>query len=135
MILILCVDDRFGMLFNGRRLSSDSAVTNKILALSKEKRLWMNCYSQDLFPETDTLCVCDDFLEQAPNGDYCFVETVNPEPYLERAEKVILFHWNRNYPADLHFPIKALESGWHIVDSVDFPGTSHERISMEVYSR
>lgn len=135
MILILCVDTRYGMVFHGRRQSRDSAIIREILALSNGKRLWMNSYSQSLFPADAQLRVCADFLQQAQDGEYCFVETTDVEPYLVHAERVILFHWNRSYPADLHFPIEALERDWSVVEVSDFPGTSHDKITMEVYSR
>lgn len=133
MILIACVDNRFGMLFNGRRLSRDQAVTERILLETTGKKLWMNRYSAQLFPEDATFRREDSFLQLAGDGDYCFVECEDPTPYLDRVEKIVLFHWNRDYPADLYFPRCALREQWHLTETVDFPGNSHSKITMEVY--
>ena len=47
MILITVVDDRMGMCFNRRRLSRDRVLSDKILALTNEKVLWMSSYSEN----------------------------------------------------------------------------------------
>ena len=48
MHMVICLDDRNGMLFNGRRLSSDKAVCSRIREKA-QGRLWMNAYSAKLF--------------------------------------------------------------------------------------
>ena len=50
----------------------------------------------------------------------------------EKIEKIVLFRWNRHYPADVHFQFPGK---WHLVQTEDFPGSSHEKITMEVYER
>ena len=135
MILIICVDDQFGMMFNDRRQSSDRAVIKRIIEMSNGNRLWMDPYSTVLFPESTQICCDINFLRRASRGDYCFVETVDIENNLDCAEKIILFRWNRRYPADLYFPVTALDNGWRRVEISEFTGTSHERITMEVYER
>ena len=133
MVLVVCVDDRYGMLFNGRRQNSDRAVTKKIMELSAGNKLYMNRYSSGLFPENISICINDDFLTKAAMGDYCFVENIDVSPYISNAEKIVIFRWNRRYPADLHFPKQVLDGGWKVEYSLDFTGSSHERITMEVY--
>ena len=135
MILVVCVDDSFGMLFNRRRQSSDSEVVKKILELSGNKRLLINSFSRSLFDENQALCIDDDFLINASEGEYCFAEDVDVAPYISRAEKIVLFRWNRRYPADLFFPSNILEDGWKLEYAQDFPGNSHKKITMEVYCR
>lgn len=135
MVVIVCVDDRYGMLFNHRRQSSDSAVVERILSLTDGKRLWMNSYSQSVFPENAELSICEDFMKSAPVGDYCFLENRDVRPYLDCVEKFILFRWNRKYPFDLSFPVGELEKNWRLNWSEDFRGNSHECITMEVYCR
>ena len=133
MILVVCVDDRYGMRFNNRRQSSDRAITDKILELLEGKRIWMEHYSESLFPGSSQLCIDNDFLQRASLGDYCFVERFDVEGYLNRAEKIVLFCWNRKYPADLYFPQYLLTNDWRLVETLDFTGTSHEKITMKVY--
>ena len=37
----------------------------------------------------------------AMEGEWCFFEDVDPAPWLSKAEKVVLYRWNRIYPAVL----------------------------------
>lgn len=135
MILIVCVDDDFGMSFNRRRQSSDRVATDKILHICGEKPLWVDPYSVSLFPDGTNLSVDKDFLERAASGEFCFAEAVPVEPWLDKAEKVILVRWNRKYPSDVIFPYEALKMNWKLSDTEEFKGYSHDKITIEVYQR
>lgn len=132
MKIIVCLDDRNGMLFNRRRQSSDQVVCQKIIELAKDSQLWMNIYSGKLF-SSENMNIAEDFLAQAQPGDYCFVENTDVFPYREQVEEVYAFRWNRVYPADTHFP--AVFLGGEKVTVAEFPGKSHPKITLEVYSR
>ena len=54
MVLIVCVDDHNGMMFNHRRQSQDRILRADILELTDGKKLWMNAYSKKQFAESDT---------------------------------------------------------------------------------
>jgi hypothetical protein len=123
------------MLFNHRRLSSDRAVTKKILELASGNKLWMNAYSSGLFPAEVPLSVDEDFLENAGAGEFCFVEDADIRPWVDRTQKIVLFCWNRKYPADLYFPADILNSRWKADSVCEFTGNSHDKIRMEVYVR
>lgn len=136
MILIICTEDRWGMAFNGRRLSMDRAVREKMLEIAAGKTLWMSGYSRKQFEEEEEkgpIRVDDRFLEKAGKGEYCFAELEDVTPYGDRLEGIILFRWNRRYPADQYFDPELLKS-FHLVKTEEFPGSSHEKITMEVYS-
>ena len=45
MIAIVCIDDNGGMMFNNRRQSRDKLLTEKIIDISKESKLWICEYS------------------------------------------------------------------------------------------
>ena len=130
MHLIMCLDDRNGMLFNRRRLSSDKAVCQRITANTQGK-LWMNSYSAKLFADYE-ICVDEAFLHNAAAGDTCFVESPDFEKFTETIESITIYRWNRTYPSDRKLPAKLLE-GWRMIASVDFPGNSHETITEEKY--
>ncbi len=135
MILIVCVDDGMGMLFNKRRQSQDKVLREHILSITDNGRLWMNHYSARQF-EPDSapqINVDDNFLDEASPGEYCFSEDTDVSPYEQWLEKIVLFKWNRRYPSDLHFNIDL--SRWHLIETHDFPGASHEKITKEVYFR
>ena len=137
MIILAVVDDNNGMLFNKRRQSQDRVLRQQILSQTQETCLWMNSYSYKQFSkeisgdETGWVKVDEAFLNEVGQGEFCFVENVDILPYLERIEKIILFKWNRVYPADCYFPIDL--SGWRLMETEEFIGSSHEKITKEVY--
>lgn len=133
MILIICVDDNGGMLFNHRRQSQDRLLRERILSLTAGKQLWMNHYSAKQFEAIPQVNVDDNFLSKASDGEYCFVEDALLSPYEKRIEEVILFKWNRKYPGDLYFDINLNDESWKMTSTQDFQGSSHEKITMEVY--
>ena len=55
MHLIVCVDDRDGMSFCGRRLSRDRELIAHILKLTAGRKLWMSAYSAKMFPDADVM--------------------------------------------------------------------------------
>ncbi len=140
MIIMAAVDNQKGMMFNRRRQSQDRLLREKILEISSGSSLWMNAYSYTQFSDGPTECpvsgriiVDEDFLEKAGEGDYCFVEDTPVAPYFDRIERVILFQWNRDYPADQYFDLDLQDGLWQLTDLREFPGYSHEVITMEVY--
>lgn len=139
MILMVAVDDRSGMLFNKRRQSQDSALRERILAMTAHSRLWVNRYTERQFaqdaPAAGQLHADDDFMNRAAPGEYCFVENIHTAPYEACVEKIILFKWNRRYPGDFFFDIDLTNGVWHLASTEEFPGSSHEKITMEEYVR
>lgn len=129
MILIVCLDDRGGMLFNHRRQSRDRVLAERIRELTAGSALWMNAYSAKLFSQG--VNVDEDFQAKAADGEYCFVENVEPE--VGNAEGIIIYKWNRDYPADMYF--EADMSGMELVSTHEFKGSSHDRITEEIYKR
>ncbi len=137
MILIVAVDEDKGMMFNRRRQSKDRALRERILSLAKGGKLWMNTYTRRQFPEDaqGEILVDEEFLEKAGPGDYCFLENIPAAPYEDRIEKIILFWWNRKYPSDTWFDIDLEGGGWKLSETREFFGSSHEKITEEVYVR
>lgn len=131
MQVIITVENRNGMLFNHRRVSRDQKISERILVYCKEKRLWMNAYSAKLFENNPQIRVSETFLEQ--KDAICFVEDQDVTPYLPEIDTIILFHWNRDYPADFFFTVDLSE--WNRIHQEEFAGKSHEKITMEVYKK
>ena len=130
MHLIVCIDQRNGMSFAGRRQSMDRLLRADILALTEGFPLWMPPYSAAQFrEEAPNIRIAEDFLALAGEGEYCFCETALPE---ENVESIILYRWHRHYPADLYLPQDWLDSRLP-VQTTEFPGNSHEIITREVY--
>lgn len=129
MILALCVDNRMGVSFMGKRLSKDRLLREKLLEHSGGK-LRMSVYSGKQFGLG--VYSGEDYLSGAGEEDWCFAENMDFLGYLDRIQRIVLFKWNRDYPADVHF---SLPEGWSLDHAEDFPGNSHETITMEVYRK
>ena len=134
MNIIVCVDKKNGMMFNGRRQSQDKVLRSKVMELCSGARLLMSEYSGLQFSEYSDIIITDDFLQQAGAGDYCFIED-GDVPAPENVESVVVFHWNRVYPADRTFVFDFKANGFKRVLKEDFAGSSHEKITVEIYKR
>lgn len=132
MHLILCVDERDGLSFCGRRLSRDSRLIDHILAFTAGHTLWIHPGSAKLF-SGKAVMADEQFQKKAGQGDYCFVETTPLELDTEKWESVTLYCWNRAYPATVKFDRNLLQS-FHLTHREEFPGSSHENLTMERYS-
>ena len=128
MKLIVCLDDKNGMLFNKRRQSRDKILIENMLELCKGGRLYTNKYSSALFPE-NSVAVCEEF-ENIENG-FVFAENFVVDE--EKIQEIIIYKWNRVYPEDTFFNISL--DGWNLAEKVDFAGSSHEKITRERYVR
>lgn len=135
MIVIVCIDDGGGMMFNHRRQSQDRILRGRIAEETKDSRLLMDPYTARQFRDNlpQNAVVSEDFLEEAHEGDYCFVEDKDISPYEDKIEKIIVYRWNRDYPRDAVFPVDL--SGWQLESTEDFEGSSHDEITREVYVR
>ena len=133
MNIAICLDDRNGMLFCGRRQSKDSALRQQLLQLAQPTGLWMNGFSAKQFDVSDAIQVAEDFLSLASPGEWCFVENSDVLPYKEKIEHIAIYRWNRLYPSDVKFPIEAFSGSWLPVSSRTFSGSSHEEITEEIY--
>lgn len=135
MKVIVCLDDSKGMLFNKRRQSQDRILREDILKKLDGSKLWMNGYSYKQFKEIlqAPVTVEENFLDCAEEGDYCFVEDKLLSQYEERISELIIYHWNREYPADFYLDLE-LES-WELISAEEFAGYSHEKITKEIYTK
>ena len=134
MIIVVCVDESNGVLFNKRRVSSDRIVTEKICELAQGGRIFMSPYSEKLFPSEMNITAREDYLAVAGSGDVCFVETDGSLAYAGVAEKLVVFKWNRRYPSDVQFPLEQYQKHMRLTAVCEFPGYSHDKITQEVYA-
>lgn len=135
MIVIVCLDDKKGMMFNHRRQSRDQAVTDRIQKICAGKKLWMNAYSDKLYGSLEgmEMAINVDFLSLAEIGEFSLIESESLAPFAEKIEQIIVFWWNRTYPADVYLDLDL--SQWERKERHEFPGTSHEKITEELYER
>lgn len=131
--IVVCLDDKNGMLFNKRRQSQDKVLREDLLEhLKQNENLYMNEYSYKQFKEIsdERIKVSEDFINDSLESDWCFVENISINENIEISE-LIIYKWNRTYPADLWFsyPLEKMK----LIEMREFVGKSHEKISMEKY--
>ena len=130
MIVAVCIDDRNGMTFYGKRPSWDGEVIKDFMSLSGG-RVLVAPFSAELFEDYDVI-IDNNLLRKAKKGDYCFIENKNIAPYAKKIEKIYIYKWNEAYPSD-----KKLEmpDGFRLEESVDFEGYAHKCITRLTYVR
>ena len=133
MRAFICVDDGNGRLFCGRRQSRDRILTEDMLKTVGDGTLFLEKYSETLFETKEgKISVCSEPPVSA--DEYFFFEKTDPSEYEKHVSEWIVYRWNRLYPSDEKFGVD-LSDGFRLVSSEDFVGSSHERITKEVYLR
>lgn len=137
MVAIVCVDDKNGTMFNHRRQSQDRVLRKTILEKVGEKPLYVSPYTAKQFsPEQQAgLIISDSCLTLAGPGEYCFAEGEPVAPHLESLEEIVLYRWNRAYPANTFFDITIDTPDWTLIGTRDFQGSSHDQITEESIER
>ncbi len=137
MIIIACVDERNGMMFNRRRQSRDSAVCGDILRECGGKKPYMSTYSGKLFGDVEekNIRITEEFLKEAEEEDFCFIEDIQISGFENKIRTVILYQWNRRYPADRYFLLDLSDGSWELQRTEELKGSSHEKITKGVYER
>ena len=129
MTLYICLDDRNGLKFNNRRQSRDSAVLEDIRRLMTGNLL-IDSFSEKLIREAGIPYV----LPPETAEDF-FVEDIPSDEILGKTSKLVIYRWNRHYPSDVRWEPDLAGMGFSLGETTEFPGTSHEKITREVYER
>ena len=129
MTLYICLDDRNGMKFNNRRQSRDSAVLEDIRRLMTGNLL-IDSFSEKLIREAGIPYV----LPPETAEDF-FVEDIPSDEILGKTSKLVIYRWNRHYPSDVRWEPDLAGMGFSLRETTEFAGTSHEKITREVYER
>lgn len=129
MTLYICLDDRNGLKFNKRRQSRDAAVLEDICSQLKGPLL-IEAYSEKLIGEAGIPYV----LPPETAEDF-FAEDIPSEEILAQTEKIVIYRWNRHYPADVRWEADLAAMGFAPAEIREFPGKSHEKITREVYEK
>lgn len=131
MKIIICVDINDGMMFNNRRQSKDAKVIDNIVRYIKNKTLWVDEYSSELFAKKSiNLSVDNDFFNKAKKEDYCFVEKADVSNVV--IDELVVFRWDKVYPADKKMP--QVYNNMILKNRLEFVGTSHDKIIREIYT-
>ena len=129
MTIYICLDDRNGLQFNKRRQSRDAAVLEDIRSQLR-RNLLIEPFSEKLIREAEIPYV----LAPETAEDY-FAEDIPSQEVLDNTSKIVIYRWNRHYPSDIRWEPDLENMGFTMKETTEFPGTSHEKITREVYER
>ncbi len=136
MRIIVCLDDRGGMMFNRRRQSRDRVLIGDVVSDMKGTTLCISPYSESLFSGSDiSLAVSENFLDEAGGEATCFVEDRALSPHKDQVHEMVIYRWNRHYPADFWCDLDPAAEGLSLIDREEFVGSSHDCITKETYRR
>lgn len=134
MTIYVCLDDTNGMLFNKRRQSRDAAVLEDIRAGIPDV-LTIDPFSEKLIQGAQIpYMLAPQDLTSLPPDAHFFME-IKSDDILAAAATVVIYRWNRRYPADVHWDFALAEWGFVLQETSEFPGKSHEKITKEVYAK
>ncbi len=137
MKLFVCLDEAGGMTFNKRRQSSDRVIRKDMLDMIDEAKLFVNAYTAKQFTEEESgrLTVDENCLLNAGDEDFVFVENLQIGGFADKVQQIVVYRWQRKYPADFFFDADVTSEDWQLVVSEEIVGHSHECIGKEVYIR
>lgn len=140
MILVMFLDMKNGMAFNHRRQARDRAVIERLLAKFPGKCFWGDEKTKTLFDNFDQAVfkADPDFLNKADAGDVAVAEFAPSDQLTavdKRIEQLVIYRWDKVYPADLVCTYSLVKAGWNLTEQQEFEGHSHEKITEEVYHR
>ncbi len=135
MKIIVCLDERKGILFNNRRQSKDRRVI-KDIGECLEGTLYITPFSEKLFLESGIPYVCvENAWKYAGETDTCFVESVGFLDRFSSVDQITVYWWNRHYPSDVSLDLDFESNGFARTHQSEFAGISHEKITKEIYKR
>ena len=127
LIVAICLDDGGGMLFGGQRQSRDRVLTAELCA-STNGKIYITSFSSAIFKEhRERVEIVDDPFNDAPDGATLFIENIDISPDEDRVAEILLYKWNRKYPADKWIDIDL--SSYRIISKRIFVGSSHDKIT------
>jgi len=130
MKLIICIDEKCGMLFNKRRQSRDRLLNEYILNMA-EGSIALTPYSAKMFPESEKITVAEDIF--STTAEYAFAEERIED--ISKFSHIYIFNWNRKYPSDVRFEHNPESLGFALESVDEFAGSSHEKITLSVYKK
>ena len=106
MKLIVCLDERKGMMFNNRRQSRDRVLIDNMIEMVNGDKLYIAPYSEGLFEDKEVKLKVKNNPLKAADENWCFIENLPVAEYKDEIETVVIYHWNRHYPGDLFFDLE-----------------------------
>ena len=85
--------------------------------------------------KNDAVVFCDEPTKAAKKDDLVLLELAVKKSELDLAEQIIIYAWNRRYPATAKLDMGYIEANFKLKDEYEFVGNSHEKITRRTYKR
>ncbi len=132
--IIVTLDDKGGVMFNNRRQSRDRILVADIC--SSLEHIYVSEYTAPLFADyPDSVTVSSTPFEDCPDGMSVFAEGEPVANIIDMAGAFTVYRWNRHYPSDRWLDVDIESCGFILVETCEFAGSSHEKITKEIYIR
>ncbi len=136
MKLIVCTDNRGGMMFLKKRPARDKYAIDDIIKDAEKNRILIAPYSEKLFAEQGgKYTISSDPLGDAKDGDIVFLEDRSARDYLWKIDSIVIYSWDLPYPFDKRFDIEPDKEGFHLICETEFPGHAHKVVKKMIYGR
>lgn len=137
MKLIVQIDSRYGTAFLNRILSTDITVTKDMINDLKEKEILVydDLALSSVSKINDKRVISlKDYKGDIETDDNLVLYAVADKTlsYIEHAESITVYNWNRDYPADTFLNKDYIDS-LRLISESDFTGNSHEKITKRRY--
>ena len=135
LTVAVVLDEREGMMIFGKRQSRDRVLVADFVSSVIDSPIFISPFSKVIFdPHENVNIVENPFLDSSDDGA-CFIESFALAPYIDMIETLIIYRWNELYPSDVRFDIDIDESEFKLISTSEFKGSSHDRITKEIYKR
>lgn len=131
MRVIVCVDDSLGMLFAGKRQSRDSRVLDDIK--NHFEPIVILPFSEKLLSSSGVKYTVKNSINDVCDTETVFIESIDPASLEGKIDELILYKWNRRYPSDMRLTLDLKKFKKSSI--CEFTGTSHDKITREVYKK
>ena len=133
MTLVICLDQKGGMLFNKRRQTLDYEIVDQICKIGGDS-LYISPFSEGYF-KGKTVKVVGNPLQDAPTNATVFIEDTDALPYVKGIDKIIFFRWSEIYPTDYKISFNPTEVGFRALGEIKFSTKVHKDVKKEIYKR
>ena len=124
---VVCVEDRYGISFNKRLIGRDKLIDEFLIESLDGSEVFVDDnylkYSKD---NRFKLISEFDFNEDSNKSITIYCTSENSLAYLDRSEEIIIYYWNRAYPADLYLDYDFIRTNYKLVEKIEeIEGSSH----------
>lgn len=130
MQIAVCVDDALGRTFNGRRQTKDRVVAADLIR-EAQGRLFITPFSQKWLGDSPGVSLWDG----GDSSHLLFLEAEPLAPYAQQITRLVIYRWNRRYPADTYLDLDPQALGLTLESTQELTGFSHPVITKEIWTK